>query len=181
MFECNFCTVSFLLLASAVVAASDQAGTTTTLFDADGDGGHDSMEASGDSIFLLPREAKSVLKVRRWGVWSIKDLWRDGREEETEYRERRSEQRWKLCQKDCWGPWTYTPCTVQCGSSGTKTRTRVKKTPSSLCKSFIATYGCPGRSEENGDLWISWKSKQWTGLYLPIPNTMGGRVSSLLF
>lgn len=101
---------------------------------------------TGTDIFLVPRVAKSLLRVRRWG---IKSVWGEEQEEESESRENNAEsaraaQRVRACQASCWSNWSqYTGCSVPCGSSGRHTRTRHVALPA-----HCAGVSCPGHASE---------------------------------
>lgn len=104
-------------------------------------------------IFMVPRAAKSLLRVRRWG---IKRITGEEREEESESRERNAESaraaaHARACAASCWSNWSgWSGCSTPCGNTGKQQRTR-QIAPPANCAAWVSQNGCQGSSVEEQD------------------------------
>ena len=138
--QCDVATLSSNLSLTHLFSEPEHKNTLNDVED-------DPLQANFSDIFMLPRKAKTFLRVRR--LWW---LWGESAEEESERSRERNEENYEraykiaACKKNCWGSWSsWSSCSRRCGSSGTKRRTRKISTS---CSSYISQSQCSGSSSD---------------------------------
>lgn len=116
------------------------------------DHSNESFEDNLTGLSLAPRQAKSLLRARRWSISQLKDQ-HISRDEE-EYERQQEQSRARACLRSCWGEWSaWSRC-----SAGTQQRSR-DSTKSADCKGWIDRHGCPGPDVETRS--CVFKRNQW--------------------